>query len=85
MIHSLAGGEIKVNEPVDFAKVKIIEKNQIAWYLCTHLPQLKQGDKVSVPYNEELVEAVVLRVDKGVSPQVTPIPLKRAKKVVRIL
>ena len=85
MIHSLAGGVIKTNEPVDFAKVKLEKKEQIAWYLCSHLPQLKQGDKVLVPYNEKLIEAVVLRVDKGISPQVTPIPIKRAKCIHSII
>ena len=87
MIHSLAGGIIKTNEPVDFAKVKLIKEEQIAWYLCTNYPQLKQGDKVLVPYglNKELKQAIVLRIDKGISPQVTPIPIKRASFIDSII
>lgn len=87
MIHSLSGGIIKDNEPVDFAKVKLIKEEQIAWYLCTHLPQLQVGDTVLVPFGsqQELNEAIVIRIDKQISPQVTPIPLKHAKRIHSII
>lgn len=87
MIHSLSGGVLKTNEPVDFCKVQIIDTEQIGWYLCTHLPMLKKGDCVLVPYGikNELTKAIVLRIDKAISPQVTPIPLKRAKLIDKII
>ena len=87
MIHSLSGGVIKENIPVDFAKVKLKQTGTIAWYLCTHLPNLKINDKVLVPYgvDNSMQEAQVLRIDRQISPQVTPIPLKHAKKIEKVL
>lgn len=87
MIHSLSGGVLKENTPIDFAKVKIINNNKIAWYICSHLPDLKENDKVLVPVGIDnfLEEAVVLRIDKQISPQVTPTPIKRTKKIYSII
>ena len=87
MIHSLSGGVIKDNEPVNFAKVKLIDNGQIAWFLSTHLPQLQVNDTVLVPYGttSELCKAIVIRIDAQISPQVTPIPLKRAKPIHSII
>lgn len=85
MIHSLAGGDlgkIKVN---DFAKVELLEglsKGGIFWYI-TKIEKLKAGDVVLVPFGKAnaLTKAKVLRVDRGVSSQASPIPTHHAKEV----
>lgn len=88
MIHSLAGGKIQNLKMADFAKVQIISQpfaNDIYWYICCG--QEAVGDTVVVPLgkNNTLVQGKVLRIDKNVSSQVAPVPLARAKKVVRVI
>ena len=87
MIHSLAGGEVKDIRYCDFAKVQILEgvhSGDIFWYI-TDVADLKAQDKVIVPLGANNIEtlAVVLRVDKCVSAYSSPVPVKRAKRVVR--
>jgi len=85
MIHSLAGGVIKDNTPQDIAKVRM-ENGDIRWYLCDGL-DAKGGDKVLVPSSASVHGEVgeVMRVDKNVSPQVSPIPIKRMKAIIKVI
>jgi len=86
MIHSLAGGILSDNKKLDFAKVEILSDyySGIFWYI-TEIPKLKVGDIVVVPFgkNEILVEGKVLKIDKNISSQTAPIPIKRAKKILK--
>ncbi len=89
MIHSLAGGEIRELLCADFAKVEIVEdgafKGNKLWYIC-EIKDAKAGDFVLAPigaYNR-LYKAKIERIDKQVNSQVSPIPFKRAKKIVKI-
>ena len=87
MIHSMAGGRLGAYKVADFAKVKITEgENQgaVAFYICTHL-NLADGDIVLVSYNETNVRAQVLRVDKNISSDRSPVPISRAKRVINKL
>lgn len=90
VIHSLAGGEIRELQVADFAKVEIIEdgvhKGAKLWYI-SEIRTLKKGDLVLVPLgtNNQLVRAKVERIDKQVNSQVSPVPMKRAKKVKEVL
>lgn len=82
MIHSLSGGVLREKKYFDFAKVKL-ESGEIYWYISP-FANLKAGDYVVVPYGESEMRAYVLRVDKHISEQVSPIPTKRAKKILKI-
>ena len=86
MVHSMAGGKLGQMNVADFAKVKILEKEhagEIYWFLS--IPGLKQGDKVIVPLDaiNEQTLAQVLRIDYSVSSFNSPIPFKRAKKIIK--
>lgn len=85
MIHSLSGGVIREKKYFDFAKVRF-ETGEVYWYIST-FENLKAGDRVLVPVGRENepTPAYVLRIDKHVSEQVSPIPAKRAKKILQIL
>ena len=88
MIHSLAGGSIRNIKINNFAKVELIEglnKGGIFWYITKI--DLAEGDIVLVPFGkfDALTKAEVLRVDKGVSSQCSPVPVSRAKYVHSIL
>lgn len=85
MIHSLSGGVIREKKYFDFAKVRF-DNGEIYWYVST-FDDLKAGDRVLVPVgrDDKEMEAFVIRVDRHVSEQVSPIPAKRAKRIIKIL
>ena len=85
MIHSCAGGVIRDKKSFTLAKVEILQTGELRWYI-SNLPLLEVGDEVIVPIGRENVEvhARVLRIDKGVSEQVTPVPLKSLKEIFRL-
>ena len=88
MIHSLAGGQLGALKFADFVKVQIISEpftNDIFWYIACGTE--KVGDTVIVPVgkNNLQVRAKVLRIDKHVSSQACPVPISRAKKVIRVI
>lgn len=85
MIHSLAGGDVTFNDNLDFAKVKLLEgldRDKICWYITT-IFDLKVGDIVMVPFSQTTLKAEVLRIDKNVSVLNSPIPIKRAKEIIK--
>jgi hypothetical protein len=55
------------------------EKN---WYITT-IFGLKKGDIVLVQLGADKVRAKVLRIDKFVSEQASPVPFSRAKNVIK--
>ena len=89
MIHSMAGGKIGRLEYNDFAKVRILEgeENGKAFFYITKIFGLKAGDKVLVPVGvlNTLTMGEVERIDKNVSSQCSPVPVKRAKEVMKKL
>ncbi len=90
MIHSLAGGIVKDLQYNDFAKVKIVQDGMyfgsIFWYI-NPFKGLNEGDLVVVPVgvNNAKFKAEVLRVDKNVSIQTSPVPIKRCKSIIEIV
>ncbi len=86
MVHSMSGGVVREKKYFDFAKVRISSTGDILWYI-SKIKSLNEGDVVEVPYGslDEQTEAVVLRIDRHISQQVTPIPVKRAKCITRKL
>ena len=88
MIHSLAGGNIQNLKYANFVKVQIITSpftNDIYWYIAFGTENI--GDMVIVPIgkNNTQVQGKVLRIEKNVSAQVAPVPINRAKRVIRVL
>ena len=86
MIHSLAGGVLSDNDFLDFAKVEFIDEElagQTHWYI-SKICDLKIDDVVCVPYgtNEIKKEAKILRIDKHISSQTPPLPLKKMKEIL---
>lgn len=81
MIHSMSGGIIRDYGSYMFVKVKIDVADSAYWYISDI--DLEIGDRVRVPFGKNGVEksATVVKIE-NVSGQVTPIPLKSARKVI---
>ena len=88
MIHSLAGGILSQTESSDFVKVEIVDNltEGFFWYK-SDIIGLKEGDNVLVPFGrlDTLVKGKVIRIDKNVSSQNSPVPFKRAKYINSIV
>ena len=85
MIHSLAGGEIKEKKLYTFVKVEILSamnEGYKFWYL-SDLIDIKVGDKVIVPLRGERKEGTIERVETNVTSDRAPIPINRAKYILR--
>lgn len=83
MIHSCAGGVVREKKYYDFAKVKIESSGEIRWYI-SNLPLLMVGDKVLVLCGKEKESAIVIKIDKSVSEQVSPMPIRQMKEILQI-
>ena len=86
MIHSMAGGRLGSFDSADFAKVKILDgscSGQVM-FLIDEIG-VEAGDVVIVPIGkDELADAQVLRVDRGVNEFSAPVSRRRAKKILKI-
>lgn len=84
MIHSLAGGELRIDKVCDIAKVKILNDNSIYYYIC-ELGDINIDDIVLVPYGrlDELTQAQILRIDKNVNSKNFPIKFEKLKKIYK--
>ncbi len=81
MIHSMSGGIISDPGKYTFVKVKLDGEDTPYWYICDF--DVEEGDRVKAPRGAAAIPtpATVIRVERNVSGQVTPIPVKRAKKL----
>lgn len=88
MIHSLAGGVLKDKKTYNFAKVELLDDyySGVFWYIST-IKNLKENDFVLVPFkNGDIkLKAKVLRVDKNVSEDCSPISVKRAQEILSLI
>ena len=82
MIHSTAGGTMREYKRYDYAKVEV--EGSMKFYLSP-FKELKEGDIVLIEVENEIKEGKVIRVDKNISEQNFPIPVKRLKKIIEIL
>ena len=82
MIHSTAGGTMREYNRYNYAKVDV--EGSIKFYLSP-FKELKAGDIVLVEVGKAMKEGKVIRVDKNISEQNFPIPVKRLKKIIEIL
>ena len=85
MIHSLSGGELNIHKKYDYAKVQIKEAGVKELWFVSPFPELTAGDRVLVPYGEEVVEGKVVRIDRSVDEYSFPLPIKRLKKIIKIV
>ena len=83
MIHSMGGGILSEYGTYTFAKVLLDGEEKPYWYVCDF--EIAEGDRVVAPFGAAGRPAIVLRVEHNVSGQVSPIPIKRAKKLLRKL
>ncbi len=68
----------------DFAKVQLLNENTILWFI-NPFAELKINDLVLVPFNNKLLTAKVLKIEKNLTTHTSPIPIKRAKEIHSIL
>lgn len=85
MIHSLSGGVIKDYGSYTFVKVIFDGEERPYWYISDF--HVEEGYKVTAPFGRADMprEATVIKVESNVSGQVTPIPLKTAKKLLGVV
>lgn len=85
MIHSLSGGIIKDAGSYTFVKVVFESDPTPKWYISDF--PVEEGDKVCAPFGvaDMPTVGVAVKVENNVSGQVTPIPLKTAKKIISVL
>lgn len=81
MIHSMSGGVLSEYGTYTFVKVKLDGDERPYWYVSDF--DVAEGDRVLAPFGVGGQKAAtVLRVEQNVSGQVSPIPIKRAKKLL---
>lgn len=85
MIHSLSGGIIKDYGSYVFVKVVFDDAPTPYWYVSDF--DVEPGDRVSAPKGRANTPtaATVVKVESNVSGQVTPVPLKSAKRLLKKL
>lgn len=88
MIHSLAGGTLGKVQYATFVKVQLSDgafAGGICWFVACGNESI--GDDVIVPFgkNNQQIRGKVLRIDKNVSSQVSPVPFSRAKQVIKVI
>ena len=85
MIHSLSGGSIKDAGSYTFVKVEDCDMPTKFIWLKTDSLQVEVGNTVVYEgKNGWLKRGVAVRVDKGVSGQVPPAPLKLMPEVLKV-
>ena len=84
MIHSMSGGIIKDVGTYTFVKIVFDddENKTPYWYISDFAVEV--GDSVSAPRGKADMVAIatVVKVETNVNGQVTPIPLRSAKKLI---
>lgn len=84
MIHSMSGGIIKDAGSYTFVKIKFDGDETPRWYISDF--DAEEGDRVTAPdANNRPAQATVVRVERNVSGQVAPVPVRRAKKIISVI
>lgn len=85
MIHSMSGGVLDEYGVYTFAKVKFDGDDRPYWYISDF--EIAEGDRVSAPFGVGGLSkpATVVAVEHNVSAQVSPVPIKRAKRLLQKL
>lgn len=80
MIHSMSGGVLSEFDTYTFVKVAFEDGARPYWYVSDFA--VSAGDTVTAPFGGGVKRATVITVEQNVSGQVTPIPLRSAKKLI---
>ena len=83
MIHSMSGGVLDEWGTYTFAKVVFDGGDgKPYWYVAEF--EVDEGDKVLAPFGGGNVgkPTTVIKVERGVSGQVSPVPVRRAKRLI---
>ena len=83
MIHSLSGGVIKDGGRHTFVKVRH-DDGEERWYISDEIAPLVDM-KVAVEYGGGICVGRVVRVDANLSGQATPVPVKKAGKIISVV
>lgn len=87
MIHSLSGGVLDGDGYHTIVKVDVDFRGEkrVGFYVCDEF-RVAVGDKVIVETRDgNAAEGEVLKVDKNVSEKCSPVPVKRALKILKKL
>ena len=87
MIHSLSGGVLDGDGYHTIVKVNVDYQGEkrVGYYICDEF-RVVAGDKVIVETRDGFTsEGEVLKVDKNVSEKCSPVPIKRALKIIKKL
>ena len=81
MIHSMSGGILDEYGSYTFVKIVFDGDDRPYWYISDF--DVEDGDRVTAPFGASSVgkPATVVRVERNVSGQVAPVPIKRVKKL----
>lgn len=83
MIHSMSGGILSDYGSYTFVKVTVDGESAPHWFISEF--DLNEGDRVVVPTVAGEKCGTVVRVERNVSGQVAPVPVKRARRIVKVL
>lgn len=89
MIHSMAGGRLGNVDFSDYAKIELLQGSlagKMFWYRSPFV-ELELNDEVIVPFGNDGLKVLgkVVRIDRAVSSQNSPVPASKAKSIIRIL
>ena len=85
MIHSLAGGELRLSEIISVVKLEFEEKpGEYFWYMCND-KNIDVGDTVLAPFGiiDDLKRAKVVKLNRDMDSKNFPIPIKRLKTIYK--
>lgn len=85
MIHYMGGGVLSEYDSYTFVKVIFDGDEKPYWFVSEY--EVQEGDRVTAPYGAAGLgrEATVVKVEQNVSGQVAPIPVKRAKRILKVI
>lgn len=89
MIHSLSGGVISEVGYHTFVKLTFdhpVYGDRPYWYLCP-FPEAEEGDSALAPVGRQntLLKGTIVKVERNVSAQCSPVPMNRIGTVERLL
>ncbi len=82
MIHSMSGGILSEYGTYTFVKVALDGESAPYWYVSEF--DVNEGDRVIAPFGRSGApkSGTVLRVERDVSGQVAPVPVKHARRLI---
>lgn len=82
MIHSMSGGVLSEFDNYTFVKV-VFDGSTPYWFVTDF--EVSEGDRVLAPFGAGGIgkAATVVKVENNVSGQVSPVPIKRVKKLIK--